>query len=513
MKIENSVSADAVRAALLSGEPVIMGTSQRAREMWNASRGRTYDLQNADDRNAFDAMTDDELDQQIQQHERLIENIQSTAANAGRELNRHEQSRLGEAQESLAILQAEDDARRTPRARRSEPNGLQPGETQNANYLANETRAQQAGQRQRQPRASVPAMPAQPRSAAHAMGGFRSSAEFLQAVMAASAKGGTTDPRLIANTGPTTYGTEGTGADGGFAVPPDFRANIISKVMGETSLLARTDQMTTSSNAITIPADETTPWQSTGGIQAYWESEAGQFTQSKPALKGLTVKTSKLIALVPLTDELLEDAQAMAAYVNRKAPEKIDFKINEAIIKGTGVGQPLGILNSAGTITVAAESGQVADTVVFDNVNNMWNRLPAASRATACWLANADIESQLMKMTFPGATGFPVPAYLPPFGLSATPFGTLLGRPVMTSEAMPALGDAGDLVLCDMKQYLSVVKTGGMRQDVSIHLWFDYDVIAFRFILRIGGQPYWNSEIARSGAQSSRAFFIRLGAR
>ena len=37
-----------------------------------------------------------------------------------------------------------------------------------------------------------------------------------------------------------------------------------------------------------------------GGVLAYWESEAGQKTQSKPALTGLTIKANKLIALVPL---------------------------------------------------------------------------------------------------------------------------------------------------------------------------------------------------------------------
>jgi hypothetical protein len=53
--------------------------------------------------------------------------------------------------------------------------------------------------------------------------------------------------------------------------------------------------MTTSSNAITVPTDETTPWQSTGGVQAYWESEGGQKTQSKPQLREVTVKANKII--------------------------------------------------------------------------------------------------------------------------------------------------------------------------------------------------------------------------
>jgi HK97 family phage major capsid protein len=371
------------------------------------------------------------------------------------------------------------------------------------------TEPQNNARTQPQRRASVPA---QPRQVDTGKWGFRTQAEYLQAVMNASAKGGSIDPRLITNA-PTTFGQEGTGADGGFAVPPDFRTSIVSKVMGEESLLARTDQMTTSSNAITIPKDETTPWQSSGGVQAYWESEGGQKTQSKPALGELTVKANKLVALVPLTDELLEDAPSMSGYVNRKAPEKIDFKVNDAILNGTGVGQPLGILNSAGTVVVAAESGQAADTIRHLNINNMWGRLAAQSKRRAIWVMNSDIETQLNTVSFRDATSSPVPIYIPPGGISGSPYGTLMGRPVITSEASPAVGDQGDIILGDFSQYLTVVKAGGIRQDVSIHLWFDYDITAFRFVLRVGGQPWWNSAIARTGSQSSRGFFVTLAAR
>ncbi|HEX2826061.1 MAG TPA: phage major capsid protein [Burkholderiales bacterium] len=459
-----------------------------------------------------DGETVEELQQRMIDLRDEAQGIDARSRVENREPNAEEQQRINEIFAEFESVEARVDMaqRRSPvsagtsmTTRRVEANGFQRQVPED-----HTTRAQQARQ-QREPRASVPASP---RSTSAGSGGFRDEAEFFMCVMRASAQGGRVDPRLVANA-PTTYGQEGVGADGGFAVPPDFRENIVQKVMGEDSLLSRTDQMTTSSNAITVPADQTTPWQETGGIQAYWESEAGQKQQSKPSLSGLTVKANKIIALVPLTDELLEDAPAMASYVNRKAPEKIDYKVNAAIIAGTGVGMPMGILNSPGTVTVAAESGQVADSIVYDNIVNMYGRLPAQSKRRAVWLANADIETQLMKMKFPGSDANPVPVYLPPGGLSASPYGTLLGRPIITSEAMPALGDAGDLVLADLSQYLSVVKAGGIRQDVSIHVFFDYDVTAFRFVLRVGGQPWWNAPIERTNGQASRAFFVKLGAR
>lgn len=339
--------------------------------------------------------------------------------------------------------------------------------------------------------------------------GFRSSGEFIVAVFRASARGATPDPRLIANA-PTTFGQEGVGADGGFAVPPDFRATIIKKVAGEESLLSMTDQQTTSSNTITFPIDENAPWETSSGLRVYWESEGGLKTQSKPRLAESTVKANKLIALVPMTDELLDDAPAMTSWLNTKVPEHIDYAVNAAIIRGSGVGQPLGILNSPGLLTVAAESGQAADTLRFENIVNLYTRMPAASKRRAVWLLNEDNEAQLMKMQFPG-TGTAVPVYLPPGGLSAAPYGTLMGRPVIPMEAASALGDVGDIIFADMSKYMTLVK-GGLKQDISIHLWFDYDITAFRFVLRIGGKPWFNSVITRANGLS-RSFFVTLGAR
>lgn len=344
--------------------------------------------------------------------------------------------------------------------------------------------------------------------------GFGNFNEFVAAVKRSSAKGGHVDPRLVGNAAaPSSYGSEGVGADGGFAVPPDFRDTIMQKVLGEQSLLPLTDQQISSSNSITFPADETTPWQSSGGIQAFWEGEGEPKQQSKPDLTAKLVKLNKIIALVPLSDELLEDSAAMASYVNRKAPEKINARINEAIVRGSGQGMPLGILRSPATVVVPKEAGQAADSVVFSNITKLWTAITPAARRKARWLMNPDVEQHLMTMQFPG-TGTAVPAFVPPGGLSGAPYGTLLGRPIIYSEAMAPVGEQGDIVFGDLANYLSAVKTGGIRSEVSMHLWFDYDLTAFRFVLRVGGQPWWNSPIVPASiASTKRGFFATLAER
>lgn len=97
-----------------------------------------------------------------------------------------------------------------------------------------------------------------------ARGGFTSLGDFAVAVMKGSGPGAEMDQRLRAAA--TTFGNEGTGADGGFAVPAEFRADIWKKVTGEDSLLSRCTPLQTGSNSMTIPKDETTPWQTSGGV-------------------------------------------------------------------------------------------------------------------------------------------------------------------------------------------------------------------------------------------------------
>jgi HK97 family phage major capsid protein len=300
-------------------------------------------------------------------------------------------------------------------------------------------------------------------------------------------------------------------------VPTDFRTEILAQVMDEEHLLSRTDQLQTSSNQLTVPTDATTPW-GANGIQGYWLGEGDLKPQSKVALGETSIKLNKLAALVPVTDELLEDAPGLDSYLRKKVPEVFNYKIDLAIISGTGVGQPLGILNSAGTVSVAKETSQVADTVVFQNIVKMWSRMRPGSRSNAIWLTNQGVETQLfqMSMAMKNVAGTEnvggVPVYMPAGGISGSPFSTLFGRPIIASEAMNTLGDKGDIILADMRQYLTIVKSPGLRTDVSIHLWFDYDTTAYRFVMRIAGQPWWTT-VVTSRDTVTRSPFVTLDER
>ena len=340
------------------------------------------------------------------------------------------------------------------------------------------------------------------------MCGFNNLGEFAVSVFKGSKRGSEVDNRLI-QANATTYGNESVGADGGFAVIPDARSAIMSKVFSEDSLLARTDRMTTSSNTITMPTDMTSPWQSTGGIQASWESEGAVIDKSKISLEQTATRLHKLGAIVPVTEELLEDAPSLGTYLARKVAEKFDFKISHALAWGTGVGQPKGWMNSPALVTQAAENAQTADTINATNIVKMLSRLPTQNRTNAVWLIHPDAESQLPLMTIGN-----MPVYMPPGGLSAAPFGTLLGRPVIPHQICETVGDLGDIMLVDPSSYLTVTKIGGgLRSDVSMHVYFEQDIRAFKFTIRVAGMPWWSTSTTSRDGSFTQSPFVTLAAR
>ena len=344
-------------------------------------------------------------------------------------------------------------------------------------------------------------------------GGFRDFGEFLKAVQNAGTFAGRNSPdvRLIVNAAPNVAGNESVGADGGFAVPEDFVPEVVRKIFATDSLLMQTDVRTTKTNILTIPKDETAPWSTTSGIQAAWEDEFEQLSQSKPHLTASKLRTNKLAVFVPVTDELLEDSVALGEHISAKAPDKINFAAELAIIAGNGIGRPKGIINSAGTVVVAEEPSQTAATIVHANVRKMWRALTPTARKNAIWLCHPDADEQLQSLALPGNAGDNGSEPLYGTATAFAPYGSLLGRPIYPSEACSTLGTPGDIIAADMSAYLCAVKA--MRTDVSIHLWFDYDITAFRFVLRIAGQPWTETLVPSLNGNTSRGFFAMLAAR
>jgi len=141
----------------------------------------------------------------------------------------------------------------------------------------------------------------------------------------------------------------------------------------------------------------------------------------------------------------------------------------------------------------------------------MWARLHPRSWANARWFINVDCLPQLQNLSQTVGVGG-VPVFLPPGGISASPYGTLYGRPVQPIEYCATLGTVGDIVLADMKGYATGT-AGGVGQAVSMHLRFDYMQSAFRFNWAVDGQPWLASAITPFKGSNTQSHFVTLATR
>lgn len=352
--------------------------------------------------------------------------------------------------------------------------------------------------------------------------GFRSMGDFARAVAGLSLSprtGAPVDRRIQAlmpagfsAAAPSNFAGEGVGADGGVLVPPSFGRDVWNLAqLEEQSLLPLCDDIPVEGNSMSLPKDETTPWGS-NGVRAYWQGEALAGTPTKPVLGRSDLKLKKLLALVPASEELMADATALGAYLPAAMARSIRWKSDEAVLFGTGAGQPLGAYASGAAVTVAKDSGQATLTLSATNLANMVSRLLPGSYGRSIWVLNNDVLPALFTLTL---GGYPIylPAGAPIGGIQGSPYGSLLGRPIMVSQHAKSFSSEGDVMLMDLKQYQTITKSGGLQTATSMHLYFDADAVAFRVTFRVDGQPKMVAPVTPANGSNTLSPFIKLGAR
>jgi HK97 family phage major capsid protein len=347
---------------------------------------------------------------------------------------------------------------------------------------------------------------------------FKSFGEQLVAIRKASMPGGSVDGRLLQvqakalKVVPSGL-NESVGAEGGFLVQPDFASELIKRSYDMGAILNRCRKFPVTGNSLTINGvDETSRANGSrwGGVEAHWLVEGGTKTAHKPKFFQHKLELRKLASLCYVTDELLQDTVALGSIVEQAFSEEIAFKTENAIVNGSGAGEPLGIMNAGCMVSVTKENNQAADTVVFENILKMWSRAWGAGRKNAVWLISQDVEPQLYSMSLAvGAGGSAV--YLPSGGLSVSPYASLFGRPVIPVEYCDNVGDSGDIILADFSQYALIDKPAATSY--SIHFMFSTDEQTFRVVYRVDGQPLWKNALTPYNGGSTLSPFVKLDAR
>ncbi|MBC7597406.1 MAG: phage major capsid protein [Polaromonas sp.] len=348
--------------------------------------------------------------------------------------------------------------------------------------------------------------------------GFKSFGEFSMAVISAgkgARQGVAPDQRLlIGAAAPSTFGSEAAGADGGWMVPPAYSSDLFRLTLLDNALLPFTANANIDGNSMVFPKTEQTPW-GTNGVRAYWQAEAGAGTASKPVIGTQALRLHKLLALVPLTDELMADQSALQSEIPGLLADSIKWKVNEAILFGNGNGQPLGALLSSGPAVIQAkDTGQATGTLSVLNLFGMLSRLPNPASTKAVWLLHPTVIPALATLVLGQ-----IPVFLPGGmanvgSLGQVPiFGTLLGLPIIISHHAAAFSSQADVQLLDLSYYRTITKAEGVATATSLHLYFDADATAMRTTFRVDGSPKIAAAINPAKGSTTLSPFVQLQAR
>jgi len=359
-------------------------------------------------------------------------------------------------------------------------------------------------------------------------GPFSSLSEQLLAVRQAAlraSQSGYIDPRLLRlndeyyeRAAPAGAG-EQVPSIGGFVVQPEFSQDLINRVFSTGELLRR---MTTfpltkeHATGLRIPGfDEQSRQDGSrfGGMNAKFYNEADQPTATKAKYRMLELALKKLIGLCYVTDELVADGPALERSITLAFTNEFVFQLERHALLGNGAGQPLGILDPSNQalVVVPKSSGQIAATLIYENVSAMLSRFWGPGTPNALWLISTDVLAQLLTMTIPANSGGSYyPAYVP--AVAGESWGRLLGIPCMISEYASTLGNQGDIILVDPSQIIFTQKSD-IERSTSIHVDFGADQQVYKFVWRCDSQPMWHTQLTPFNSSASLSPYVVLGAR
>lgn len=342
-------------------------------------------------------------------------------------------------------------------------------------------------------------------------GEFANSAEYFQAIWHNAQRDAPLQAKLgrIRNAFSSTVPSEG-----GFLIPETLRSELLAVSLETAIVRPRARVIPMETLRVPFPAIDSTSNVSSvfGGVVAYWTEEGAALQESEAAFGRIVLDAKKLTAYTEAPNEMISDSVlSFQAFIDTIFPEALAWYEDDAFFNGTGVGQPLGALNAGNTaaVTVTKESGQPNDTVVWENIVKMYARMLPSSLGRAVWIASIDTFPELATMALSVGTGGS--AIWINNGVEGPPM-TILGRPVIFSEKVPKLGDAGDISFVDWGFYLI-----GDRQVMSAmsspHYKFGNDMTAYRIIERVDGRPWVQSAITPKNGGATLSPYVKLGAR
>lgn len=232
--------------------------------------------------------------------------------------------------------------------------------------------------------------------------------------------------------------SEGTDSEGGYLVPDEYENTLVQALEGENVIRGRSHVITTSNGTHKIPVVA-----SKG--EASWIDENGAYPEDDDTFAQVSIDAHKVGTIIKVSEELLNDsAFNLESYFAQEFGRRIGTKEEDAFINGNGSSKPTGILTSAEVgVTAASDKAITADEII-----DLFYSLKGVYRRNAVWVLNDSTVKVIRKLKDENGQYIWQPA------LKDGDHDTLLGRPILTTGAMPEIAaDAKPVIFGDLSYY------------------------------------------------------------
>lgn len=322
----------------------------------------------------------------------------------------------------------------------------------------------------------------------------KSFGDFLMAVYRKDAKRLSTVYKSVKDLG------EASGAGGGYLVPEEYSTQLLQVAHSNNQILSRVQVIPVTTAAGRWPALDQyiTPAAGTGqvataaGVKATPVDAGDTLTKTEPSFEMLEWRLHKVGGYTEVDNELIDDSpMSVEALLRGLFAVAIAAKNERNVLRGSGVGEPLGILNSTAFVNVTPGTD---NSFTWPDVANMFAKFRSAG-GNPDWLIHPSIWPDIMTMETTGGN-----AFQPNMGASTGL--ALNGVPIVTSEHLPQANNSGDVVLADLSAYL-LWQRSGISIDFSEHAAFRDDQGTWRFTQRTDGKPWLRTPITLPDPQGS----------
>lgn len=302
--------------------------------------------------------------------------------------------------------------------------------------------------------------------------------------------------------------TERDGTTGGFYIPESTLQNVLpdlSLVSGIGNLVRRVPVSTPDgsipmrdySRSVTASVGESA---SASGIASQLRAESAAYTEEQMYFEKVRWSVSDYASgYVKASRELVKDLPMIEALLRAGIEEDVKNKEEFAILRGSGAGQPLGVITWAGTIEVTEDTD---NTFAVADMDEMVSRHLVSDGSKVAWVYHHGAYPNVagMERGNGNAVMHNVSGALSKF---------LNGYPQFMSQHLPAQGTTGYVLLGDWSKYF-LFELGGLYIEMSEHADFLNGNVVWRFGKRQDGRPIMTAAVTLADNSFTVSPFVKL---